>query len=148
MKKAKAMLFVGLLSVLAASVGIPCAFADIYKEKELVVHDKDKAGGGTGVLFGRYAFERNTPPEASPVREIGWLTLKPGDSIGFHKHEVNEDVYVIVSGTGVFKNNDGTESPVGPGDITIATLGQSHALTNTGKEDLVFVSVIAGKTPK
>ncbi|MDR1377140.1 MAG: cupin domain-containing protein [Synergistaceae bacterium] len=124
------------------------AFADIFKEEDLIVLDKEKAGGGVGVLYGRYAFTRDMPPMENPVREIGWLTLKPGESVGFHKHEVNEDIYVVVSGTGVFKNDDGSEHPVKPGDITIARKGQSHGLTNTGGEDLVFISVIAGETPK
>jgi mannose-6-phosphate isomerase-like protein (cupin superfamily) len=37
---------------------------------------------------------------------------------------------------------------VKPGDITIARKGQSHGLSNTGKEDLVIISVIAGETPQ
>jgi mannose-6-phosphate isomerase-like protein (cupin superfamily) len=122
------------------------AFADIFKEEDLIVLDKEKAGGGVGVLYGRYAFTRDMPPMENPVREIGWLTLKPGDSIGFHKHEVNEDVYIVISGAGVFKNDDGKEYPVKPGDITIARKGQSHGLINTGEENLVVISVIAGKT--
>ncbi|MDR1855697.1 MAG: cupin domain-containing protein [Desulfovibrio sp.] len=120
--------------------------ADIFPDSKLITHDKEKAGGGKGILYGRYAFERNTPPEANPVREIGWLKLKPGDAIGFHKHDVNEDVYIIISGKGVFTDNDGKKYDVGPGDVTIAKIGQAHALENTGKEDLVFISVIAGKT--
>jgi mannose-6-phosphate isomerase-like protein (cupin superfamily) len=134
--------------VVVVGVTVSSAWADIFKQKDLIVLDKEKAGGGVGVLYGKYAFTRDMPPMENPVREIGWLTLKPGDSIGFHKHEVNEDVYIVVSGAGVFKNDDGKEYEVGPGDITIARKGQSHALSNTGGEDLVIVSVIAGETPK
>ncbi|MDR1875905.1 MAG: cupin domain-containing protein [Synergistaceae bacterium] len=141
-----------VLLLLAISLGwtvmIPAASADIFKEENLIVLDKEKAGGGVGVLYGRYAFTRDLPPMENPVREIGWLTLKPGDSIGFHKHEVNEDVYIVISGTGIFKNDDGRDYPVKAGDITIARKGQSHGLSNTGSEDLVVISVIAGETPK
>jgi mannose-6-phosphate isomerase-like protein (cupin superfamily) len=135
--------FILVLGTLAS-----CAYADIFKSEDLIVLDKEKAGGGVGILYGKYAFTRDMPPMENPVREIGWLTLKPGDSIGSHKHEVNEDVYIIVSGTGVFKDSDGKEYDVKAGDITIARLGQSHALTNTGNEDLRLISVIAGETPK
>jgi mannose-6-phosphate isomerase-like protein (cupin superfamily) len=148
LKKVLFSISVALLSVVLMNTMIPCASADIFPEQDLIVLDKEKAGGGTGVLYGRYAFTRDMPPMENPVREIGWLTLKPGDSVGFHKHEVNEDVYVIVSGTGVFKDNDGKEFEVKPGDITIARKGQSHGLSNTGKEDLVIISVIAGETPQ
>ncbi|MDR2136739.1 MAG: cupin domain-containing protein [Synergistaceae bacterium] len=143
----KIVLFVVAVVVMATAVA-PSAFADIFKQKDLIVLDKEKAGGGVGVLYGKYAFTREMPPMENPVREIGWLTLKPGDSIGFHKHEVNEDVYIIVSGTGLFKDNDGKEYEVEPGDVTIARKGQSHGLANTGKEDLLVISVIAGETPK
>ncbi|MDR1732087.1 MAG: cupin domain-containing protein [Synergistaceae bacterium] len=134
--------------VVVVSLMASSAFADIFKKENHIVLDKQKAGGGVGVLYGKYAFTRDMPPMENPVREIGWLTLKPGDSIGFHKHDVNEDVYIVISGTGTFKNDDGKEYEVGPGDITIARKGQSHGMTNTGKEDLVMISVIAGETPK
>ncbi|MDR2529179.1 MAG: cupin domain-containing protein [Synergistaceae bacterium] len=143
----KQVLFFLVACLVVVTVTVSCASADVFKKESLITLDKEKAGGGVGTLYGKYAFTRDMPPMENPVREIAWLTLKPGDSIGFHKHEVNEDVYIVVSGTGVFKNNDGTEHEVGPGDITIARLGQSHALNNTGKEDLVVISVIAGKTP-
>ncbi|MDR1379516.1 MAG: cupin domain-containing protein [Synergistaceae bacterium] len=147
----KVLLFSILFFVVAAAVMTvmaSSAFADIFKQEDLIVLDKEKAGGGTGVLYGKYAFTRDMPPMENPVREIGWLTLKSGDSIGFHKHDVNEDVYIVVSGTGVFTNDDGKEHEVKAGDITIARKGQSHGLVNTGKEDLVIISVIAGKTPQ
>jgi mannose-6-phosphate isomerase-like protein (cupin superfamily) len=142
------LLFV-VIGLMVMTVFVSCAYAsvNVFKKDDLITLDKEKAGGGVGILYGKYSFTRDMPPMENPVREIGWLTLKPGDSIGFHKHEVNEDIYIIVSGTGVFTSDDGTKDEVGPGDITIARLGQSHALSNTGKEDLVFISVIAGKTP-
>lgn len=34
------------------------------------------------------------------------MTLQPGDSIGMHKHETNEDAYIIISGEGTFTNDD------------------------------------------
>ena len=34
------------------------------------------------------------------------LTILPGASIGYHKHDVNEDSYTVVSGVGVFKQYD------------------------------------------
>jgi mannose-6-phosphate isomerase-like protein (cupin superfamily) len=145
LKKAAAGIFYFFLVL---GVLAPCAYADIFKLEDLIVLDKEKAGGGVGTLYGKYAFTRDMPPMENPVREIGWLTLKPGDSVGFHKHEVNEDVYVVVSGTGVFTDSDGREYDVKAGDITIARLGQSHAITNTGDEDLRLISVIAGETPK
>lgn len=132
-----------ILLVLAFLLVAPCAFADVYQKEKLIVLDKDKAGGGTGTLYGLYAFTRDMPPKDHAVKEIGWLTLKPGDAVGYHEHKTNEDVYIVVSGTGLFKDVDGTEHEVKPGDITICRKGQRHGVTNTGTVDLVMISVIA-----
>lgn len=119
------------------------ARAALYKEEDLIRLDKEKLAGGEGVLKGRYAFTRNMPPAHHAVKEIAWLSLEPQHSIGLHKHESNEDVYVIVSGQGVLTDADGKDYPVKPGDVMIARKGDSHALRNSGAETLVFVSLIA-----
>lgn len=67
------------------------------------------------------------------------MTLQPSASIGFHRHEHNEDTYIIVSGIGLFTDSDGKSYQVTAGDVTIARKGQSHALANIGKEPLVFI---------
>ncbi|MGN7046339.1 cupin domain-containing protein, partial [Neisseria sp. P0001.S010] len=67
----------------------------------------------------------------------------PGASIGQHKHTGNEDVYIIVSGKGLFTDSEGKQTEVGAGDITITRPGQSHALKNIGKKPLVFLDLIA-----
>lgn len=71
------------------------------------------------------------------------MTLLPGASIGLHKHDNNEDTYIIVSGEGIFTDTAGKETPVKGGDVTIARKGEAHALKNTGKAPLVFLDVIA-----
>ena len=70
------------------------------------------------------------------------MRLEPWASIGMHKHEANEDAYIIVSGEGVFTGTACKETPVTAGDITIALKGDSHALKNTGSEPLVFLDAI------
>ena len=122
---------------------VPAALADVYEKDKLIVLDKDKAGGGKGILYGKYAFTRDKAPKNHAVKEIGWLTVKPGDAIGYHEHISNEDVYIIVSGTGLFKDVDGKEMQVKAGDITICRKGQKHGITNNGDTDLVMISVIA-----
>jgi mannose-6-phosphate isomerase-like protein (cupin superfamily) len=62
-----------------------------------------------------------------------------------HKHENNEDAYIIVTGEGIFTDSAGKETPVKAGDITIAKKGESHALKNTGKEPLVFLDVVGAQ---
>ena len=106
----------------------------------------EHAGGtGKGTLYGKFAFRREQATQNQAIKEIGLMTLKPGDSIGLHTHKDNEDTYIILSGEGIFSDGsqDGGEYAVGPQSVTIAVAGESHSLTNTGNEDLVFIDLIA-----
>ena len=115
-----------------------------FPVEKLFDKDVEHAGGtGEGTLYGKFAFRREQATEDQAIKEIGLMTLKPGDSIGLHKHEANEDTYIILAGTGTFTDGDGNEYIVGPESVTIAVAGESHALKNTGTEDLVFIDLIA-----
>lgn len=131
------------IAVLVMAAVSSMVWADVYTKEELISISKDGAAGGKGTLHGKFAFRREAAKKDETIKEIGWMTLQPGDSIGFHQHKNNEDTYIIVSGTGTFMNADGQSYPVKAGDVTIARKGQSHGLANTGKEPLVFIDVIA-----
>ena len=124
-------------------VAATAAQAEVYPKETLTKVDKKEAGGGKGTLSGEYAFTRDQPTKDQAIKEISWLTLKPGDSIGYHPHVTNEDTYIIVSGQGTFKDKDGRDVPVKAGDVTIVRKGESHGLANTGTVPLVFIDVIA-----
>lgn len=139
------MLWLGASVLIAAGALLSGANAhsEVYAKESMLKAQKEKAGGGQGVLVGEYAFTRDKAKKDEAIKEISWLTLKPGDSIGYHPHTTNEDTYIIVSGTGVFKDKDGKDLPVKAGDVTIVRKGESHGLTATGTEPLVFIDVIA-----
>ncbi|TBW38236.1 cupin domain-containing protein [Siculibacillus lacustris] len=117
----------------------------LFLKDTLKTWDREKAGGGEGTLAGKFSFTRNDTKKEEAIKEIGWMTLKPGASVGLHKHDANEDAYIIISGEGIFTDTAGKESPVKAGDITIARKGESHALKNAGSEPLVFLDVIAAQ---
>jgi mannose-6-phosphate isomerase-like protein (cupin superfamily) len=119
-------------------------FPQVYQKKDYIVKDREKLGGtGLGTVHCEYAFPRDKALSDQAIKEIAWLTLPPGATIGVHKHEINEDAYIVVSGSGVFIGSDGKEIPVQAGDVTIARKGESHSMKNTGKEPLVILDVIA-----
>jgi len=136
----KSLALLGL--ALAALLNAP-AHADVFAKENLIKLDKKEAAGGKGTLAGAYAFTRDKATKDQAIKEVSWLTLQPGDSIGYHLHTSNEDTYIIVSGQGSFKDKDGKEVPVKAGDVTIVRKGESHGLSNTGSVPLVFVDVIA-----
>ena len=116
----------------------------LFPKEKLFDKNSEKAGGsGEGTLYGKFAFRREQATDNQAIKEIGLMTLKPGDSIGLHKHADNEDTYIIISGEGLFTDGNGNEYIVGPQSVTIAVAGESHALKNTGKEDLIFIDLIA-----
>ena len=119
----------------------------VYKKSQMQTWDREKAAGGEGKLLGKFAYTRHQTGEQDAIREIGWLTLPRGASIGLHKHIDNEDVYLIVEGEGLFTDGEGNETKVGAGDVTIARPGQSHALKNVGRKPLVFINFIGQLPP-
>lgn len=141
----KPTLMMTLAGLLAGCIFSASAYADVFKKEDLIVFDRSAVAGGQGEVKGLFSFKRDAALPAHAIKEIGWLTINPGDSIGYHKHENNEDAYIIVSGEGTFKDTDGNEYAVKAGDITIVRGGQSHGLTNTGTEPLVLLDVIAQK---
>lgn len=145
--------FIAMVLFMSVCALCTAAFAEIelkpqkhgqcYTFEQLFSKDVENAGGGMGTLYGKFAFRREQALEDDAIKEIGWMTLKPGSYIGLHKHADNEDAYLIIKGTGVFTDGNGNARVVGPGDMTLARPGQAHGLANLYKEDLVFLDIIA-----
>jgi mannose-6-phosphate isomerase-like protein (cupin superfamily) len=75
------------------------------------------------------------------TRLFARLRLPRGSSIGYHAHEQEEEVFYILSGTGVV-NDDGTEQLVGPGDAVLTGGGAGHSLENRAEVPLELMAVI------
>ena len=121
----------------------PIILKQVFKKEELITLDKENVAGGKGTLKGKFAFTRDMATEDEAIKEIGWMTLNKGESVGVHPHKNNEDTYIIISGEGVFTDGSGKETVVRAGDITIARPNQSHGLRNEKDEPLVFLDIIA-----
>lgn len=70
------------------------------------------------------------------------VRLKPGCSIGWHQHVDNTEPYFILEGQGTFIDSDGSRVAVGPGDVCVIEVGQSHAMENNSDRDLVFMALV------
>ena len=74
---------------------------------------------------------------------IGHCILPPQTSIGYHRHNGTEEVYYVMSGTGLMTVNDYTWD-VRPGDAVPCTIGDSHGIYNNTAEDLdIFVLIVS-----
>lgn len=101
--------------------------------------------GGKGILL------QQTLVEAKPgssIRAVVINRLPPGCTVGIHTHHGEEDFYYCLSGEGMVVDN-GTEHPFTPGVLQITRDGGSHAVRNTGQQDLVLLAgLVAVSTSK
>jgi mannose-6-phosphate isomerase-like protein (cupin superfamily) len=74
-------------------------------------------------------------------RFFGSMLIKPGCSIGLHRHDEEEEIYYIVKGEGMAEDN-GIRQPIKAGDVMLTGNGASHSIENTGKDDLVVLGII------
>ena len=77
----------------------------------------------------------------SAIKSVSIVRLEPGADVGDHSHHGDEDFYYCISGTGVVVDN-GVEHPFTPGTIQITRHGETQALRNTGKTELVFLGAL------
>lgn len=81
--------------------------------------------------------------EGAPLAFVDLVVVPVGAAIGRHEHGADEEVYVVVSGTGEMVV-DGSRFGVGPGHVVVNRPGGTHELANTGAEPLRLVVVDVG----
>ena len=67
-------------------------------------------------------------------------TLPPGCAVAPHRHRQIEEIYYVVSGTGVMSVGD-ERREVGPGDAIYIPRGTRHTLENTGEAPIRLLLV-------
>lgn len=101
---------------------------------EEVLHLRD----GDGVVIKQYI----APAEPSVhLRLLAHFTIRKGCSIGNHQHLGEVEYYYIIAGEGIV-TEDGVETTVRKGDVSITGWGRCHSIRNEKDEDLEFVAVI------
>jgi len=111
----------------------------IIRKDEAPVKMLDKCHDGIGVLQCREylgEYKRKGPG----IKFCHDNILQPGDSVGEHTHKDDEEMYMILDGSGTMKIDTVTQ-PVRGGDICITRRGHSHSLVNTGNAPLRFLVV-------
>ena len=74
--------------------------------------------------------------------QIMFLKLEPGASMGLYNHEHSTEMIYLLQGTAT-ATFDGVEEELLPGMCAYCPEGHSNSVKNTGKEDLIFLSVIS-----
>ena len=99
----------------------------------------EKLRNGKGIVNNRHLF--NKEELMGKARLAAITTLHAGASIGFHRHENEEEIYYIISGKGQAVDEDQIRE-VYPGCAMLTGNGRGHSIANTGEEPLVFLAII------
>lgn len=83
-------------------------------------------------------------------QSLAEATLLPGSVTQAHYHPVSEEIYYVLSGTGMMFTGD-PETPTKPWNSQMVTKGNAvaiapgvpHQISNTGSDDLVFLCCCA-----
>ncbi len=70
------------------------------------------------------------------------LTIQPNDFIGYHIHEDEDEIFVILKGTAE-TNDNGETKILNTGDTILTTGGQGHSVKCISKEPLEMLAVIS-----
>ena len=80
--------------------------------------------------------------EAFPLRGdwifVDFASVPPGATVGLHQHAADEELYVVVRGSGVATTN-GVDEAIAPGSILVNPPHAVHGIRNDGAEPLEFV---------
>lgn len=100
---------------------------------------KEKAQGGEGYVLMKYLLdERELNGKCGLYSQV---TIPAGCSLGYHKHYGESETYYILSGEGMYQDNE-KEYLVKAGDVTFTPSGSGHGMKNNTEKDLVFMALI------
>jgi quercetin dioxygenase-like cupin family protein len=125
---------VGLLVGMALFLGWHVAGQEISGKGAALTFSLSCAGGDCPILKGA--------PQTSGMRG-GAVRLKPGESVGWHSTGQNEEALTILQGSGVANVQGHADVPFGAKMLVYIPPNTRHNVTNTGKEALEYVWVVA-----
>ena len=75
------------------------------------------------------------------IRFFAVSRLNPGETIGYHQHQGEKEVFYIFQGEGEV-NDNGTIVQVRAGDVIITPVDGGHSFANPGSDVLAFIALI------
>ena len=113
----------------------------IRSRNDFRIEERFEMRGGNGTVRIEHMFKPQEELQSS-ARLCARLVLEPQVSIGFHRHENEEELFVIVQGTAEIDDN-GTIRTVQAGDAILTGGGAGHSVKNIGSGTLEIIAVIS-----
>jgi len=111
----------------------------IRKSQDMENEVRDRMRDGTGAVEIVHVFRSRELK--GHTRLFARLRLAAGSSIGFHRHEGEEEIFYILSGRGEVSEG-GPTTAVEPGDAVLTGGGAGHSIANAGPDPLELLAVI------
>jgi mannose-6-phosphate isomerase-like protein (cupin superfamily) len=111
----------------------------IRKSREMENEVRERMRDGAGPVEILHVFRSRELK--GRTRLFARLRLPAGSSIGFHRHDGEEEIFYILSGRGEVSEG-GPASPVEPGDAVLTGNGGGHSIANAGPDPLELLAVI------
>ena len=111
----------------------------LRKEKDFSILPQINHKGGEGTIYVKNFLELEEMHGAA--RCAGLSIIPPGCSIGEHAHIGDFEIYYMLEGKAVVKD-DGIEKPFEPGDLLWCDDGHTHAIRNVGDTDVKYITII------
>lgn len=83
---------------------------------------------------------------AAPVDFVDVTHVPPGSTIGMHRHDGTEEIYVILAGEPRV-DVDGDERRLSAGDVAVVHAGGRHALLNDTAQVVTIAVIQLGMRP-
>ena len=72
---------------------------------------------------------------------VNGIVIPPGYDTGYHLHEQQEELYIVLDGTVEIAFNDGTAHELGPGGLARVAAPVHRKVKNVGDADATYVVV-------
>lgn len=112
----------------------------IKKKCDCIVDVRNAVRGGKGQARFEHVWKQNEEIKAN-MRLFSRIILEPGCSIGYHVHENEDEIYVILKGRAEVDDN-GVKKILEAGDSILTRNGEGHSITAIGDETLETLAVI------
>ncbi|MDF2542883.1 MAG: mannose-6-phosphate isomerase [Herbinix sp.] len=103
---------------------------------EAKLQDLPNCHDGIGILRCVELFSKDE--FQSGIQFFHHTILPPNTTIGVHQHGKDEEIYIVLEGTGIMTLDDQTYD-VKPGSVIVNKPHGSHGLTNTGSSELKLI---------
>ncbi len=110
----------------------------LKKKEELTVTTEANSFGKTKMYLSHL---KDFPGINQKLRMYAQVDLLPGESVEYHMHIDECEIYYILSGKGLY-NDNGQTVEVLPGAVTYTPSGEGHGIKNIGEETLSFMALI------